>query len=170
MTFRSCGRGEEVVAMLRRGHGPNVGDEELRAHIQRCAQCSERVLLAQSFLEARRESFGTAPLGNSQALWWRAQLRQRDAVLRQVRWPVTLAQIFALMVGVIVAGGFLIAAWSRGGNWLTFGDAAELLAGARADVASFLALFGPANNLLLASGLGAVALLGGVVYLASDKQ
>ena len=171
MTLRSCSRSEEVASMLRRGCGPDTGDEELRAHIQGCSQCGDRVLIAHSFLEARRESVGAAPLGNAQALWWKAQLRQRDAALRQVRRPVTLAQIFTLVIGVIAASGFLIAAWSRGIGRLAFGGAGELLASVRADLTSYLALFGPGSNLLLlAFGLGVVALLGGVVYVASDRQ
>jgi anti-sigma factor RsiW len=171
MTLRSCGRSEEMASMLRRGCGPNAGDEELRAHIEGCSQCKDRVLIAQRFQDARRQSVEAAPMGNAQALWWKAQLRQRDAALRQVRRPVALAQIFALVIGVIAAGGFLIAAWIRGMGWLAFGDAGELLASARADLTSYLTLFGPESNLLLlASGLGAVALLGGVVYVASDRR
>ena len=56
-------------------------------------------------------------------------------------------------------------------GWLGFGDIGDLLVRARGDLMSYLELFGPGNNLLLfAFGLGAVALLGGVVYVASDKQ
>ena len=170
MTLRSCGHSEEVAAMLRRGYGPDAGDEELRAHIHGCSECGERVLLAQSFQRARRESVAVAPLGNAQALWLKAQLRQREAALRQVRRPMALAQVFALVIGMIAAGGFLIAGWNGGLGWLSFGNTGELLATMRADLRSYLALFDPGSNLLLfAFGLGIVALLGGVVYVASDR-
>ena len=99
MMLRSCGRSEEVASMLRRGYGPDAGDEDLRTHIHSCDQCRAQVLLAESFQWARRESVEAAPNGNAQVLWWKAQLRQRDAALRQVRRPVALAQIFALVSG-----------------------------------------------------------------------
>jgi hypothetical protein len=170
MTLRSCGRSEEVASMLRRGYGPDAGDEQLRAHIPECSECRERVLLAQSFQQARRDSVATAPLGNAQALWLKAQVWQREAALRQVRRPVTLAQIFALAIGVIAALGFLVVGWSRGLGWFSFENAGELLARVRVDLMSYLGLFAAGSNLLLfAFGLGAVALLGGVVYVASDK-
>ncbi len=169
MTLRSCSRSGEVAVMLRRGYGPDAGDEDLRAHIRECSQCSQQVLLAQSFLEERRRSVEQAPLGSAQALWLRAQLRQRDAALITVRRPMALAQIFALTITAIVACGFLLAALGAGVRWLRSADMGEFLLTIRGEVAPYLALFGAGNGLLLALGLGAVALLGGLVYVASDN-
>jgi anti-sigma factor RsiW len=158
----------EVSVMLGRGYGPDAGDEDLRAHIGECDQCRDRVLLAQSFLDARRRSVEEAPLGNAQALWWKAQLRQRDAALRQVRRPMAVAHLFAMAVMAVVACGFLFSAWSGRAGWLTFLDVGKAVATVRGDLMSYLALFGAGNGALFVFGLGAVALLGGVVYVASD--
>lgn len=171
MTMISCGRRDEVAGMLRKGHWPDACEEGLRVHIDGCVRCKEQVLIAQSFQEARLHSIGEAQLVSAQVLWWKAQLRQRDAALRQVSRPAALAQGFALMIGLIAACGFVIWAWSRGVGWLALRDVQELLAGVRADLQPLFWVLGPENNLMLMmGGLMAIALLGGVVYMASDKQ
>jgi hypothetical protein len=171
MTMISCSRREDVAAMLRNGYWPDACEVSLRAHIDGCSRCKEQVLITQSFQEARLESIGEVRLGSAQALWWRAQLRQRDAALRQVGRPAALAQGFALMIGLITACGFLVWGWSRGLGWVALRDRQELLAGVQVDLQPFFAAIGPENNLtVLMVGLMAIALLGGVVYMASDKQ
>jgi hypothetical protein len=171
MTMISCSRRRDVAAMLHKGYWPDACEEGLRAHIDGCSRCREQVLIAQIFQQARMEAVGEARLGSAQALWWKAQLCQREAALRQVSRPVTLAQGFALMIGLIATCGFLIWGWSRGLGWLALRDLQELLAGVRVDLQPFFATFGPENSLVvLMVGLMAIALLGGVVYLASDRQ
>jgi hypothetical protein len=167
MTFRSCSREAEIVLMLRRGHGPDVGGEELRAHIRKCGQCREGVLLTRSFQEARCSSVVVAPMGSAQALWWKAQVRQRDAALRQVSRPMAWAQMFALVVGAIVTCGFLAAELRAAGQWVRNSDIGALVASMRGDFMSSFALFGAGNSMFF--GLGVVALLGGLVYVASDR-
>ena len=171
MTMISCNRREDVVAMLRNGHWPDACEEALRAHIDGCSRCKEQVLIAQSFQEARLQSIDEARLGSAQALWCKAQIRRRDAALIQVGRPAALAQGFALMIGLITACGFLIWVWSRGLGWVAMRDLQELLTGMRVDLQPFFTAFGPESNLaVLMVGLMAIALLGGVVYLASDRQ
>jgi len=171
MKMISCSRRGNVAAMLRKGHWPDACEEDLRAHIESCSACEEQVLIGQSFQDLRMESVGGARLGSAQALWCKAQLRQREVALRRVGRPAALAQGFALMIGLMAACGFWISAWSRGVGGVALKDLQELMAGVKVDLQPFFLVFRPGNNLtLLMVGLMAIALFGGVVYVVSDRQ
>jgi hypothetical protein len=170
MMLRSCRRSEDVASMVRKGYWPDGCDEELRAHIAGCGQCQEWILLTQSFEHARKASFDEMPQGSSFLLWWKAELRRRDAVLTQVSRPMMLAHRFAVMVGMVAVAVFLTLARTSFQGWFALDGLKSLWTGLHVDLLSFLASFGAGNVMLLVSGLGAVALLGGVVYLATDNQ
>jgi hypothetical protein len=170
MMLGSCKRGEDVASMVRMGYWPNGCDEELREHIAGCGRCREWILLTQSFEQVRMESCAETPLRSSFLLWWRAELRRRDAALKQVSLPMTLAHRFALVVGLVAAAAFLLLARASILDWFALDGMQGLWTGVHADLLSFLATFWTGNGVLLVSGLGAVALMGGVVYLATDGQ
>jgi len=170
MMLRSCKRSEDVASMVRMGYWPNGCDEELREHIAGCGRCREWILLTQSFQQARTESCDETPLRSSFLLWWKAELRRRDAALKQVSQPMMLAHRFALVVGLVAAVAFLVLARASLLDWFALDGLQGLWRGVHADLSSFLALFGAGNVMLFVSGLAAVALLGGVVYLATDGQ
>jgi len=170
MMLGSCKRIEDVASMVRKGYWPNGCDEELREHIAGCGRCREWILLTQSFEQARMDSFDETPQRSSFLLWWRAELRRRDAALKQVSQPMLLAHRFALVVGLVAAVAFLVLARGFLLDWFALDGMRGLWAGFHADFSSFLAAFGTGNVMLVVSGLAAVALLGGVVYLATDGQ
>jgi hypothetical protein len=170
MMLRSCKRSEDVASMVRMGYWPDGCEEELREHIAGCGHCREWILLTQSFQQARSESFEETPQRSSFLLWWRAELRRRDAALKQVSLPMTLAHRFALVVGLVSAMAFLVLARASLLGWFALDSLKGFWTGFHADLSSFLALFGTGNGMLFVSGLAAVALLGGVVYLATDGQ
>jgi hypothetical protein len=170
MMLRSCKRSEDVASMVRMGYWPNGCDEELREHIAGCGRCREWILLTQSFQQARMESCEGTPLRSSFLLWWKAELRRRDAALKQVSQPMMLAHRFALVVGLVAAVAFLVLARASLLDWFALDGLRGLWTGVHADLSSFLAALGTSNVMLLVSGLAAVALLGGVVYLATDGQ
>jgi hypothetical protein len=154
---------------LKAGHWPEGCAPELRAHVESCATCSDFVLLTQAFQSAKSESVQEAPTGSPGLLWWRAQLRRRNAVTERVSRPITIAQTFAWIVTSVV-GVILIASQYgdrvRWASWWAGLEPAKLL--------HFLSgsLVKPDGNLLLIiPGLGVLALLSGiVVYLASEKS
>jgi len=169
MKFGACSRADEVAMVLRNGHWPDACDAGLRSHIDSCNQCGEQVLLTRSFQQARVGAVGAAPLVSANLLWWRAQFRRRNAALEQVVKPVTMAQIFALLISVSAVVALIVLAWHggmEGSSWLPgLGTSTSI----RSDAYSFLA--SDSGMVLLASGLVAVALLAGaVVYLASDTR
>ena len=170
MKFGSCRYADEVAAVLLRGHWPDACDAELRAHVDGCSRCGEQVLVSQSFQQSRMEAVKEARIGSAGLLWWRAQFRQRNAALEQVSRPMTLAQIFAVVVSVSAVAGLVVSHLSKGMDWLSWfsdperpmplSELFQLVASMEAD----------GSLMLLASGLVAVALIRGVVYLASDER
>jgi hypothetical protein len=138
--------------MVRMGYWPNGCDEELREHIADCGRCREWILLTQSFQQARVESCEETPLR------------------KQVSQPMLLAHRFALVVGLVAAAVFLVLARASLPDWISLDGLQGFWTSLHADLSSFLAVFGWGNVMLLVSGLAAVALLGGVVYLATDGQ
>ncbi len=166
MTFRTCSCEEELTRALKDGHWPEGCTPELRAHVAGCASCVDLVLVTQTMQGARAESRHEALPGAANLLWWKAQLRQRNAATERVSRPITIAEIFAFCVMLLVAVIFVASQYRHGLRW------AEWLP----ELAPWRALhFSSAatgwGSLLLISGLGVLALLSGiVVYLVAEKS
>jgi hypothetical protein len=105
----TCSREKEVAELLHQGHWPQVSAEELRAHVQVCRNCSDLVLVTHAFQAARMPAANALRLESAGALWWRAQLRRRNAAIEQIGKPILGAQIFALTMVALVGAGAL--AW-----------------------------------------------------------
>jgi hypothetical protein len=171
MTFKSCPREKELRELMAHG-GWRVtaeADPELRAHVAGCRLCSDLVLVAGAFHSARAESAASARLTAPGVLWWRAQLRRRNAAVERVTRPLLGAQIFALAFTLLAGVGFLVFEALTSDSWRVWLrdlpqnaalDWHNMLAAAAADPAWTWIMLGPA-----------LALLGGVaVYMATDRQ
>jgi len=169
MTFRTCSYENELAQALKDGHWPDGCGPELRAHVDACGNCSDLVLVSQTFQHARSESEREAPCGSPGLLWWRAQLRRRNAATERVSRPITIAQTFALIVNVFVGVVFVASQYRRGLHWASWWS--ELVA---PRALHFLPVrSGPVDwsLLLFISSFGVLALLSiVVVYLASEKS
>lgn len=165
MMFRACSYEKEVTQALKSGHWPEGCAPELRVHVEGCVDCSDLVLVTQSFQQARAESIHEAPSGAPSLLWWRAQLRRRNAATEQMNRPIAIAQSFALVVNVLVAAIFVVSQYNHGLRWGAWGIAPARL--------SHLLFLGSADwNLpLLLYCFGLLLVLSGVVaYVVSEKQ
>jgi hypothetical protein len=169
MTFRSCTYEEEVVRALKAGHWPDGCALELCEHVEACENCSDLVLVTQSFQLARREAELETIADSASLLWWRAQLRRRNAAAERVSRPITIAQRFALFVYGVVGLLFVASQYSHGLRWSSWWSE---LGGGRVLHFSYARPGTLDGNLpLLVLCLGALALLSGlVVYLASEKS
>jgi len=170
MTGR-CGHAREVAETLKQGRWPEGCGPELRAHVDGCRSCGDLVLVTQTFQHARHEAVGMEHVGSPELLWWRAQLRRRNAAVERVSKPITVAQRFAVLVFLLVAVAFIASqfghsSWVPGLSGLSRPHAFHLetlwsLASVKVDWS--LALLIPT--------LGALGVLSGVVlYLASDRH
>jgi len=169
MTFRTCSYENEIAQALKSGHWPDGCGAELRAHVENCANCSDLVLVTQTFQSARSESESSAVMGSPSLLWWRAQLRRRNAATERVSRPVTIAETFALFVYVLVAVVFVASQYRHGLHWASWwSEIAPSRAFHFLPVGSGLIDWNP---LLLISSFGVLVLLSAlVVYLASEKS
>jgi hypothetical protein len=172
MIFRTCSLEKEIAQALKDGHWPAGCGAELRAHVDSCGKCSDLVLVTQTFQSARSDSVGAGHLagfGPPSLLWWRAQLRRRNAATERVGRPITIAQAFAWSLLGLVGVVFVASQYRNGLQWKSWW--AEFAAARAIHVAATGS--GPVdwNVPLLFSGLAVLALLSGlVVYLASDKS
>lgn len=169
MTFRSCSREAELTQALRAGHWPAGCDRELRAHVEACSNCSDLVLVTETFQRARSQSAQAALSMSPDLIWWRAQLRRSNAAAERVSKPVTIAQIFAWFVITMVAGVFVATQYRHGLRWALWWS--ELAPSRAFHVWSLAAERLDWNLALLVPSLGGLVVLSGVVlYLLSERR
>jgi hypothetical protein len=182
MTLRSCVHEKEVTGLLARGQYPQACSPELRTHVSSCRSCADLVLVTRAFQTARAQT-DPANLPSPGLLWWRAQLRRRNAAVERIGKPILGAQIFALSVGLVFAIGFAATQATHGLHWLSWFDGISFDGLSRPSQlpqtsALHLDAFHPAALLTSGGGLlvlipilATVLLLGGVaVYFASEKS
>src|SRR5215469_12297566 len=118
MRLGACGREKEVLELLARGHWPDACTGELRAHAAACRSCQDLILVKQAFRADRLVAAGSARLESPGVLWWRAQLRRRNAAIERISRPILGAQIFAWVVCLAAAVVYILWQNRRGFDWL----------------------------------------------------
>ncbi len=170
MSMGSCKRQAEVRELLTRGHWPHACPAELRAHLDSCRSCAELVAVTEAFQRSRATAVIEARLPAAGAIWWRAQLRRRNAALERVGRPILGAYLFALTVMLLVAGAAVIEQARHGVRWLDWLPQLEL---ARLHVTSSnasLSLSSGGALLVLLPVFAAVALVGAVVLYLAERH
>jgi predicted anti-sigma-YlaC factor YlaD len=172
MMLSPCSRENEVAELLRRGQWPAACPAELRAHLSACRACRDLVLVTETFLRARTQAAKAARIATPGALWWRAQLRRRNAAVERLGKPVLGAQIFALAINLFIVVAFLAYQARNGLSWLSRLEQLPQAYSLHLGNLSQSALLNPGWSLMvLIPAAATLALLGGVVvYLASEKQ
>ena len=170
MSMGICKRQAEVNDLLARGHWPHACPAELRAHLGSCRNCAELALVTEAFQRSRAAAVFEVRLPAAGAIWWRAQLRRRNAALERVGRPITGAYVFALTVMLLVAGAAVIEQARHGVRWLDWLPQLEL---ARLHVASSnasLSLGSGGALLVLLPVFATVALVGAVVLFLAERH
>lgn len=92
-------------------------------------------------------------------IWWRAQLRKRNAAMERVARPLKAAHLFAMAVLVSFAAGFGVSEMRHSSEWM-----------GRIEAISWGAAFSGWGLVMVGMGVVGVGLVGAVaVYLASDR-
>ncbi len=171
-----CAREKEIDGLLTRGHWPQAAAQELCDHVAACRSCSEMVLLRTAFRGARAAAVSQARPVTPSAIWWRAQLRRRNAAVQRVSRPILGAQIFALAVNLVVLCALVVWQATHGVHWLSWFAASTASStpsgsGFWAGLQSLspAALFNPSLPVLLPFLAIAAVLGGALVYLAADR-
>lgn len=166
MNLRACPRAKELSDLVDRGHWPDACTGELREHVAACRSCREMIEVTQAFRSERALAVYQPRLESPGVLWWRAQLRRRNAAIQRLSRPFLGAQIFAVVLALAAAGVFLASELRQGVSWL--GELPRTL--------HFAALLptslqqSPGAGLALVLIMVFVALAGGVaLYVASDR-
>ena len=163
-----CPRENEVKELVERGQWPAATSPELEAHLRACRACSDLALVTGAFQRARLEAVGPRNAGAPELLWWRAQLRRREAAMERIGRPILGAQIFALVVNLAVVAGFVAWEATHGADWLGWFGAHGQSGGIGTLVA---AAFSGWGLMVTVPALATLALLGGAaVYLAAERQ
>ena len=119
MRLGACSRESELSEALRTGAWPLTCDASLRAHVEQCEICHATALLAQLLKQDRSAAMTAMPLGSPGLLWWRAQILQRHAAIRQAAQPVRLAIAVALCSSIGVLIITLLGLRSQIADWIT---------------------------------------------------
>jgi hypothetical protein len=178
VNFRPCPREAEVKALLQSGHWPQACPTELRTHAATCTACANQVLLTQAFRGARDASASAAQLPPPGVLWWRAQLRRRNAAVERIGKPIFGAQVFAIAITLVIAAGVVLSQARYGLRWLAelpqspIFNLSSLWHSATASNVDSLTWFKLDGSIpYLIPALALLGLLGGVVlYLATEKS
>lgn len=159
MRFGACSHEREVGELLRGGQWPAGCGAELRAHVAGCGRCSEFVAVRTAMQGLRAGDMAAARLEASGVIWWRAQLRKRNAAFERVARPLKAAQLFAMAVVVSFAAGFGVSEMRHSGEWM-----------GRIETISWGTMSSGWGLVFLGIGLVGVGFVGAVaVYLASDR-
>ena len=170
MRLGSCALEKEVAALLARGHWPDACNEDLRAHVGDCRGCQDLILVKQAFRADRQVVAGVARLESPGVLWWRAQLRRRNAAIERISRPILGAQIFAFAVSMMAA--IVTVAWQarRGSGWLDWLSQIPQILHLEVLLPDALQKY-PGEAWLVLSAVAMLALTSGViVYKASEKR
>jgi hypothetical protein len=172
MILKRCAHEAEVAQWLARGGWPAACPPELRAHVSACHSCGDLVLVTASFQRARAEAAGEARISTPGALWWRAQLRRRNAAVERIGKPLLGAHIFALLICLLVGMASLVYQARHGVAWLTWLEELPQAFPLHLNQLWTSVLLNPGwSSMVLIPTVATLALLGGVVvYLASEKQ
>jgi hypothetical protein len=172
MTLRTCPHDTEVRLLLQLGHWPQSCTPELRAHVEGCRACGDLVLVTMAMRGARAESMKAAQLPPPGVLWWRAQLRRRNAAIERINKPILGAQIFAFAITLLMTIGLLVYQAKDGWSWIAWLASLPQSQVFHWEVLwSFASTKSAAGLLSLIPALVLLAIFSGaVVYLTSEKR
>jgi hypothetical protein len=153
--------------MLARGHWPQACPAELRAHLAACRPCAELLVVTQAFQQDRAAAAAQVNLPASGAIWWRAQLRRRNAAVERMGKPILGAYLFALTMTLLVAATLVVSQARRGLRLLEWGSA--VLHAQSVNPSAWLSSAG--TLVVLIPIFATVALVGALaVYLTAERQ
>ncbi|WP_263357310.1 hypothetical protein [Acidicapsa ligni] len=171
MTLSACKFTPEIKVQLEAGHWPHASSPELQAHAKTCRTCGDLVVVTNAFQAAKAITLSEAKLPPPGILWWRAQLRRRNAAEAAINRPLLGAQIFALVICIAAFSLLLETLADHSQQWArSFSSFSQHFDISR--VFNFSSLsFDSGSLTTVIPGIALLALLTGVaLYFATEKQ
>jgi hypothetical protein len=152
-----CSQQQKVAAAIQAGQWPEGCDPALCAHVESCLICSDEAMLAQAFRQSHSAALQQPQLPSAGILWWRAQLRRKNADLERMIHPVAVAEKIAVVfVALIVVA---LVGWQH-----------EQMAVWASSIWGPLATMAQVPGLLLIGGMMLLVFGGFAVYLLKAKE
>jgi len=145
MNKNYCGEEQRVFDAVH----ANALDSTLKEHVAHCVICTEIVLVAQYLDEQRRSQESEIVLPDAGLLWWKAQLRYRDAALARATRPIALVTK-AGSAAIVLAGIWFASTPSAAREWIIDFVQAAVLQHATNPYWGMLALAAGAGTVLCA--------------------
>jgi hypothetical protein len=150
MSRAECPREQEVLDALSSNRWPDRAGSDLSNHVEACAFCKDLALVAQALSADFSAAIEQAKVPSAGLVWWRAEIRARQASIQTASRPIALAHYLGLACAGLVALALL--------SLIDFGSVTNLsnfsLTGLLPDFLSVPLLF---------ATLGAVAVLASLV-------
>jgi hypothetical protein len=111
VTAIECPRESDVLDALTSARWPHRVNRELAEHVEACAICTDVVAVAAAMRDEHDVARQQASIPSSGQVWWRAQMRARQAAIREASRPIAMAQGVAavLALGLTATAGWF--AW-----------------------------------------------------------
>jgi hypothetical protein len=106
-----CAREQDLLDALTSRRWPERAEEDLRAHVARCAICADLARVASALLDAEEVADPVPDLPPAGLVWWRAQLRAREEATRAALRPIKAVQLAACAVAAVLIVLALGATW-----------------------------------------------------------
>ena len=108
-----CPREQDVLDAIAARRWPARCDAELRDHVATCSICTDFVEVVEPLTVARDDMWPEIQVPSSATVWWRAQLRARQEAERKASRPITVVQVAASIVALVViaAASYAVRPW-----------------------------------------------------------
>ena len=151
-----CPHESEVLSAVYTNRWPHQAGDELRDHVFECRICADVLAVAAAFEAETDLARANAHVPDASIVWWRAQLRARQAAEKEAVRPITVAQAVGLAAIVGVGGAIFgaTATWFQNAlGWIgraltdgvtlpTLPSAPAVPDGVRVMVSNYAMLFG----------------------------
>lgn len=104
MSLLECKRNAELKQSLAAGHWPEAASQELREHVKACRSCGDVAAISMVLRTAKVQALPERPMLSPSLIWWRAQLRQRQAKMEKLSRPLVRTQVVVLLLALCVCG------------------------------------------------------------------
>ena len=107
----SCAHEAEVLDLVWTNQWPARADQSLVDHVAACEICRDLATVASAVCDLNEATTTDVKVPDASVVWYRAEVRARQELVRRASRPLAAAQVAAGIVGI----GGVFTAWRLGG-------------------------------------------------------